>query len=166
MEQNARIARRRLLTQGGAAALAGIALQSALSGIARAQQIVPGSPTLDTATPATDSADQEQVTQHLATFDRLDFESWNKQDWDLFRQIHSEQVHVQGFGQQTDGIDAHVAWAQAFLKSSPETKVLAHPIRIGASSWTAVTGLLPTATMLTLARWVNGRIAEEYLFSL
>jgi len=44
---------------------------------------------------------------------------------------------------------------------------VAHPIRIGAEDWTAVVGLLANGgTMATLARWENGRIVEEYLFSL
>jgi hypothetical protein len=111
------------------------------------------------------SPDEDLVAQHLALFDRLDFESWNGRDWELFRQLHSDDVHVEGFGATTDGIEAHLAWAQAFVKSAPDTKVLAHPIRIGASDWTAVTGLLPTGSMVTLARWQNGRIAEEYLFA-
>ena len=157
--------RRRLLTQGGRAAVAALALQGALGAVARAQQLVPGSPTLDTATPGADSPDHDLVAQHLALFDRLDFESWNTRDWELFRQLHTDDVHVEGFGTTTDGIDAHLAWAQATVTSTPASKVLAHPIRIGASDWTAVTGLLPNGHMVTLARWENGRIAEEYLFT-
>jgi hypothetical protein len=46
-------------------------------------------------------------------------------------------------------------------------KILAHPIRIGADNWTAVTGLMNGgSTMAMIARWENGQIAEEYLFSL
>jgi hypothetical protein len=137
-------------------------MQSALGRVAQAQQIVPGSPTLDTAMPD-DQEGQALVARHLALFDRVDFEAWNNQDWDLFRQLHSDHVHVEGGGAITDGIDAHVAWAQALLKSYP-SKILAHPIRIGASNWTTVTGLLPSGTMITLARWEDDRIAEEYLW--
>src|SRR5919205_736268 len=110
--------RRRLLTQGGRAAVAALALQGALGAVARAQQLVPGSPTLDTATPGADSPDYDLVAQHLALFDRLDFESWNTRDWELFRQLHSDDVHVEGFGTTTDGIDAHLAWAQATVAST------------------------------------------------
>ena len=82
--------RRRLLTQGGRAALAALALQGALGTVARAQQLVPGSPTLATATPEADAPDHDLVAQHLALFDRLDFESWNTRDWELFLQLHAE----------------------------------------------------------------------------
>jgi hypothetical protein len=152
--------RRRLATQGGAA-LAGLALSGALARMAGAQEATP-----DAATPVT-AADSATAEQNLALFDRLDFEAWNNRDWDLFRQIHGDDVHVEGFGQVTDGIDDHLAFAQAFIAQFPEAKVVAHPIRIGAGDWTAVTGLLNDgSTMATIARWENGRIAEEYLFSL
>jgi hypothetical protein len=134
----------------------------ALGRVARAQQMQPGSPTLETSTPA-DPEGQALAERHLALFDRLDFEAWNNQDWDLFRQLHSDNVHVEGVGPATDGIDAHVAWAQATLQMFP-LKVLAHPLRIGTGNWTAVTGLLPSGTRITLARWENDRIAEEYLW--
>ncbi len=60
-----------------------------------------------------------------------------------------------------------MAWAQAIRAALPEGKIVAHPIRIGAGDWIAVTGLLPDgSTVATIARWEDGRIAEEYLFSL
>jgi hypothetical protein len=49
--------------------------------------------------------------------------------------------------------------------AQPESKVSAHPIKIAAGDWTVATGTLPgNLTMLTLARWEDGRMAEEYLF--
>ncbi len=156
MDQTTRTGRRRLLAQGGAAALAGLALSGAFGRPAGAQD----------ATPVT-AADSAEAEQNLALFDRLDFEAWNNRDWDLFRQLHADDVHVEGGGQTTDGIEAHLAWAQAVVEQAPDSKVLAHPIRIGAGDWIAVTGLLPDgSTVATIARWENGQIAEEYLFSL
>jgi hypothetical protein len=68
-------------------------------------------------------------------------------------------------GNTTRGIDQHLQWAMAAVAADPESKVLAHPIKIAAKDWTAVTGTLPgNLTMLTLARWEDGIIAEEYLF--
>jgi SnoaL-like domain len=169
MDQTTRAGRRQLLAQGGAAALAGIALQGALIRRAAAQDATPGAatPTPITAAPGADCPGQEQVEQNLALFDRLDFEAWNNRDWELFRELHGEHVHVAGFGQATEGIDAHLAWAQAFTGQFPDARVVTHPIRIGAGDWTAATGLLRDgSTMATIARWENGRIAEEYVFSL
>ena len=54
----------------------------------------------------------------------------------------------------------------AAIAAAPESKVLDHPIKIAAGNWTTVTGTLPgNVTMITLAHWQDGRIAEEYLFS-
>ncbi len=156
MDQTNRTGRRRLLAQGGAAALAGLALSGAFGRPAGAQD----------ATPVT-AADSAEAEQNLALFDRLDFEAWNNRDWDLFRQLHADDVHVEGFGQTTDGIEAHLAWAQAFVAQVPDSTIVAHPIRIGAGDWIAVTGVgNDGSTSATIARWEDGRIAEEYLFSL
>ena len=156
MDRTTRTDRRRLLAQGGAAALAGVALSGWLGRTAGAQE----------ATPIT-AAEGATAEQNLALFDRLDFEAWNNRDWDLFRQLHADDVHVEGFGTTTDGIDAHLAWAQAVVAQVPDSTIVAHPIRIGAGDWTAVTGVTSDgSTSATIARWENGRIAEEYLFSL
>jgi hypothetical protein len=103
---------------------------------------------------------------NLDRFDRLDFEAWNNRNWTLFEELHSPNVLVVDFtGTTTSGIDQHLQWAMAAVSAQPESRVLAHPIKIAAGDWTAVTGALPgNLTMLTLARWEDGRIAEEYLF--
>lgn len=113
------------------------------------------------------AADSEQARQNLERFEKLDFEAWNKRDWNLFRKLHASKVKVGGFGQETEDVEDHVAWAQAFLKQFPDNQIVAHPIRIGAGDWTAVTGLFNDgSTMATIARWENGQVAEEYLFQL
>jgi hypothetical protein len=104
---------------------------------------------------------------NLDRFDKLDFEAWNNRNWTLFQEIHSPDVLVVDFnGNTTRGIEQHLQWAMAAVSAAPESsKVLAHPIKIAAGDWTAVTGTLPgNLTMVTLARWEDGRIAEEYLF--
>lgn len=112
--------------------------------------------------------DQEQVTRNLDAFEQLDFTGWNGPDWDVFRQRHTDDVHVEGFGAVTDGIEPHVTWAREFIEGNPDTYTIEeHQIRIGAGDWTAVTGRLVDGTvMATFARWENGSIAEEYLFTL
>jgi hypothetical protein len=103
---------------------------------------------------------------NLDRFDKLDFEAWNNRNWTLFQELHSPDVLVVDFnGNTTSGIEQHLQWAMAVVSAQPESKVLAHPIKIAAGNWTAVTGTLPgNLTMVTLARWEDGRIAEEYLF--
>lgn len=113
------------------------------------------------------AADSEHAEHNLALFERLDFEAWNKRDWDLFRQLHGKDVIVGGFGQKTENIDDHVAWAQQYLRENPENQIDARPIRIGAGDWTAVTGVFNDGTtMATIARWEHGQVVEEYLFQL
>jgi hypothetical protein len=84
----------------------------------------------------------------------------------LFREIHGPDVLVVDFnGNETKGIEQHVQWAMATISSAPESRVLAHPIKIAAGNWTAVTGTLPgNLTMVTIAHWEDGRISKEYLF--
>lgn len=103
---------------------------------------------------------------NLERFDKLDFEAWNNRNWTLFREIHGPDVLVVDFnGNTTRGIEQHIQWAMAAISAAPESRVLAHPIKIAAGNWTAVTGTLPgNLTMVTVAHWDNGRIAEEYLF--
>ena len=104
---------------------------------------------------------------NLERFDQLDFDAWNNRNWTLFSEIHTPDVLVVDFsGNTTRGIEQHLQWAMAFTSAQPESKVLVHPIKIAAGNWTAATGTLPgNHTMITLAHWQDGRIAEEYLFS-
>lgn len=158
--------RRDFLAQGGAAALASIALHGALSRTAMAQDNLPASGTPVSATPMADCPGQEQVTRNLELMDQLDFEGWNGRNWDLFSKLHASEVIVAGFGQATEGNAEHVAWAQAFIEQNPDSIINAHPIRIGAGDWTAVVGTFEGGgSMCTVARWENGQIVEEYLFS-
>jgi hypothetical protein len=103
---------------------------------------------------------------NLDRFDRLDFEAWNNRNWTLFEELHSSDVLVVDFtGATTRGIDQHLQWAMGAVSAQPESRVLAHPIKIAAGDWTVVTGALPgNLTMVTVAHWEEGRIAEEYLF--
>jgi SnoaL-like domain len=103
---------------------------------------------------------------NLERFDQLDFDAWNNRNWTLFSEIHTPDVLVVDFsGNTTRGIEQHLQWAMAFTSAQPESKVSVHPIKIAAGNWTAATGTLPgNHTMITLAHWQDGRIAEEYLF--
>jgi SnoaL-like domain len=103
---------------------------------------------------------------NLDRFDKLDFEAWNNRNWTLFEELHSPDVLVVDFnGNTTRGIDQHLQWAMEAVSAAPESRILAHPIKIAAGDWTAVIGTLPgNLTMVTVAHWEDGRIAEEYLF--
>ena len=111
-------------------------------------------------------AQTQEEKANLERFDKLDFEAWNNRNWTLFREIHSPDVLVVDFnGNATRGIEQHVQWAMASISAAPDSRILDHPIKIAAGNWTAVTGTLPgNVTMVTVAHWEDGRIAEEYLF--
>ncbi len=110
-------------------------------------------------------AQTQQEKTNLERFNRLDFDAWNTRNWTLFKEIHAPDVLVVDFsGNVTRGIDQHLQWAKATMSNALE--ISAHPIMVAAGDWTAVTGTLPgNHTMITLAHWKDGRIAEEYLWS-
>jgi hypothetical protein len=110
-------------------------------------------------------AQTQQEKTNLERFNRLDFDAWNTRNWTLFKEIHAPDVLVVDFsGNVTRGIDQHLQWAKATRSNALE--ISAHPIMVAAGDWTAVTGTLPgNHTMITLAHWKDGRIAEEYLWS-
>ncbi len=86
-------------------------------------------------------AQTQEEKANLERFDKLDFEAWNNRNWTLFREIHSPDVLVVDFnGNATRGIEQHVQWAMAAISAAPESRVIAHPIKIAAGNWTAVTG--------------------------
>jgi hypothetical protein len=103
---------------------------------------------------------------NLERFDKLDFEGWNNQNWTLFEELHSPDVFVDINGNTTSGIEEHLQFGKAAQSAAAEDlKILDHPIKIAAGDWTAVIGTLPgNVTMMTLARWEDGRIAEEYIW--
>jgi SnoaL-like domain len=110
-------------------------------------------------------AQTQQEKTNLERFNRLDFDAWNTRNWTLFKEIHAPDVLVVDFsGNVTRGIDQHLQWAKATMSNA--LIISAHPIMVAAGDWTAVTGTLPgNHTMITLAHWKDGRIAEEYLWS-
>ncbi len=105
-----------------------------------------------------------QEEQNLELFDRVDFEAWNGPDWDLFRQLHTEDVFVDMSGQQTEGIDAHVDMCRQIREENPGMTVQDHPIKMAQGEWTCVIGdIAGGQRMFTVARWRDGAISEEYI---
>ena len=110
----------------------------------------------------------EAVHQNLENMDHLDFTAWNTTDWDLFRQLHSADVHVEVNGQNgTDGIDSHVEAMRSLIEQAggQPMQVQSHPISFGSGEWTCVVGEFASgARMVTVAKWRDGAIAEEYIW--
>ena len=134
-----------------------------------------------------ESQDDVVVKANIERFDTLDFEAFSKQNWELFNDIHSEDVVVVfPDGRKTVGIEQHDKDIAAMYEFAPDMRVTSHPIKIGSGDWTAVTGviegtftqpmMLPDGTeipptgksfkipMATVAHWKDGKIIEENLF--
>lgn len=133
--------------------------------------------------------EKAQVQANLKSFDRLDFDAYShRKDMNLFKKLHCPDVKVVfPDGRVTNGIEAHVADIHNILfNGTPDSRITSHPIAFGSGDWTAATGVLeatfsqpmkmpdgtaipPTGkkvkmSMVTIARWKKGCIAEEHLF--
>lgn len=110
--------------------------------------------------------------RNIALFAKLDFKAWNRQDWDLFRQLHAEDARVIMGSMVTNTVESHVEAMQAMLDSTA-SRVISHDIVFGDGNWTCCLATTSDSTatdqeiessVCTIARWHNGRIAEKYLF--
>jgi hypothetical protein len=131
-------------------------------------------------------AEREETAKNLKTFDDLDLVAFNNRDMKYIRQIHAENVKVYNpDGTITQPMDPHAEELQ-FLFDTFDFKVAEHIVGFGYGEWTAGISIsegkwakpitMPNGTVLqptgkrvsvkiaTIARWENGRIAEEYLF--
>jgi hypothetical protein len=114
--------------------------------------------------------EEDQVTANLSGMDDLDFIGWNNADWDgVFAEHHTDDVLVDWKEQApTRGIQQHIEAMKAYVESAGGTppRIAAHPIRFGSGEWTCVVGEFEGGgRMVTVAKWRNGAIAEEYIWS-
>lgn len=125
-------------------------------------------------------------TKNLANFDDLDFNVYSGQKWNELSRSHSKDIVVHyPDGRVTKGIDAHIEQLKPMFVFAPDTRIREHPIKIASGDLTAVQGTLegtftrpmhigegklisPTGkafklTMVTIGRWKNGVMIEEWL---
>ncbi len=112
----------------------------------------------------------DKVRENLKGMDQLDFEGWNSADWHgTFAHFHTGDVLVDWKGQEpTRGIQEHIDAMKAYVKSAGGTppKIASHPIKFGSGDWTCVVGEFENGSrMVTVAKWRDGAIAEEYIWS-
>ncbi len=113
---------------------------------------------------------EDQVAANLKGMDTLDFTGWNDADWHgVFAHHHTDDVHVDWKGQApTDGIQQHIDAMKEYVDSAGGTppQIIAHPIAFGSGEWTCVIGEFEGGgRMVTVAKWRDGAIAEEYVWS-
>lgn len=107
-----------------------------------------------------------EEARNLKLFDKLAFAAWNREDWKLVAELHTEDVVFESAAETTTGIEAHVEQSKRFLATTPGGKVAAHPISFGSGAWTCtIAELTGGQKMVIVCRWRDGRIAEEYVFS-
>ena len=111
----------------------------------------------------------DEVIRNLAGMDELDFKGWNNADWrGVFARCHTDDVFVDVKGQPpTHGIQGHIDAMNAFVESTGGTpvQIASHPIRFGSGEWTCVVGEFEGGgRMVTVAKWRDGAIAEEYIW--
>jgi hypothetical protein len=111
----------------------------------------------------------DEVTRNLQGMDELDFNGWNRADWQgVFAHYHTDDVFVEVKGQPpTRGLQEHIEAMKAFVESTGGTplQVASHPIRFGSGEWTCVVGEFEGGgRMVTVAKWRDGAVAEEYLW--
>ena len=111
----------------------------------------------------------ETVERNLQRMDELDFAGWNEADWEgVFSRYHTDDVFVDVHGQaSTRGIREHIEAMKAFVESTGgvPVQVKSHSIGFGSGDWTCVVGELENGSrMVTLAKWRDGAIAEEYIW--
>lgn len=127
------------------------------------------------------------VKENLAKFDTLDFNVFSRRDWARFHESHDKNIKVYfPDGHMTQGLDVHIKDMDAMFVYAPDTRITAHPIKIGSGNITAVTGIMegtftkpmplgngksipPTGKafklpMATFGVWKNGVMVEEYLY--
>jgi hypothetical protein len=112
----------------------------------------------------------DQVSANIQGMDDLDFTGWNGADWHgVFAAHHADDVLVDWKGQPvTHGIEEHIVAMKAYVDSAGGTppQITSHPIKFGSGEWTCVVGEFEGGgRMVTVARWKDGAIAEEYIWS-
>lgn len=128
------------------------------------------------------------IEKRLAEFDKLDFDYYSGQQWDKFNLSHADNIKVHyPDGSTTEGLyPQHIDQLKPSFVFAPDTKIKTHPVRFGSGEWTAVIGemegtftqpmptgdgktIAPTGkkfklAMVTIGRWKDDKMIEEYLF--
>ncbi|MEP6786513.1 MAG: ester cyclase [Sphingomonadales bacterium] len=136
------------------------------------------------ASAAAHSAEQQR---NLTNFDDLDFRVYSGQKWDEFKLSHAPDILVHyPDGTTTTGIPDHIKKLTPQFTFALDTSIKEHPIKLADGNYTAVQGIMTgtfskpldmgngkviqptgkkfTLPMMTVGRWENGLMKEEWLF--
>jgi hypothetical protein len=113
----------------------------------------------------------DAVASNLEGMDDLDFVGWNTADWTgVFAHHHTNDVLVDWLGHPTThGIEEHIEAMKSYVEQNEAgtpPQITSHPIKFGSGEWTCVIGEFANgARMVTVAKWLDGAIAEEYIWA-
>lgn len=136
---------------------------------------------------ASGSKHTEAQTKNLANFDDLDFRVYSGQKWNEMTLSHAPDIVVHyPDGSKTIGLDVHIEKLKPQFAFAPDTRIQQHPIKLADGNYTSVVGVMegtfskpmdlgdgttaaPTGKtfrlpMVTIGRWENGVMKEEWLF--
>ena len=109
------------------------------------------------------------VQKRLDLFHDLDFEGFNKQDWELFGNLHTDDVIVETMGERTDGIDPHIEVGKGVFAAMPDIVITDHLVKFGDGEWTRTISRVenmgkPVSKLVTVARWRGDQVSEDYIY--
>ncbi|WP_430296897.1 hypothetical protein [Sinomonas sp. B1-1] len=112
----------------------------------------------------------DQVQNNLKGTDDLYFDWWNKAGWHgVSAHHHTDDVHVDWKGAPPiDGVQEHIDAMKAYVETAGGTppQITSHPIGFSSGEWTCVIGDFEGGSrMVTVAKWKDGAIAEECIWS-
>ena len=133
------------------------------------------------------SAHSETQKKNLANFDDLDFRVYSGQRWNVMTLSHAPDIIVHyPDGSTTTGLDVHIEKLKPQFAFAPDTRIQQHPIKLADGNYPSVVGVMegtfskpmdlgngktaaPTGKpfrlpMVTIGRWENGVMKEEWLF--
>jgi predicted ester cyclase len=136
--------------------------------------------------------EKKKVERNLRLMQQGD-DGANSQNWDTFATTHTPDVivHMPGrlFSEATKGTEIHLKDAAEFPKIFPDMWIFNHPylVTFGQGDWTCAVAklagtmkepmtlpsgkIIPVTNkkfevpMCTVARWIDGKIAEEWIFA-
>jgi hypothetical protein len=105
----------------------------------------------------------DQVERNLKGMDDLDFDGWNKADWNgVFADHHTSDTIVDWKGQPTThGVQEHIDAMKAYVESAGGTppQIKSHPIGFGSGEWTCV--IASSKAAAAWSPWPSGVMARS-----
>jgi len=130
----------------------------------------------------------ENVKRHLALFEIVVYDGFNKRNYDIVKKIYDENfVMIMANGFTSTGLSQYLKGRQLMFDLAPDFQVISHGVQFGSGEWIAVTEVCTgTFTGITkdrhgniisptnrkfkfetcsLLRWKDNKIIEERFFS-